>query len=289
MSELKRLGWIGAGKMGLPISVRFKNAGHVVTVLARNESAKNNLVSAGLTPASSTAEVAKQSDIVFSSLSDDAAFRQVAAELCGSMSEGSTFIDISTVSPSVSSEIATDFVKHNITYLRSPVSGSTAMAAAGTLTAVISGSKQAYDELDSIFAVFAKKTFHVGEDEEARVMKLVLNSMVAATSALLGEALAFGESGGLDNTTMLSVINQSAVASPLIGYKTDMIIKDDYKAAASLAMLKKDLDLLLSASATALPLNSHIHQIYQSAMAKGLAEEDFFVLVREAQISGAKS
>ncbi len=286
---MKRIGWIGAGKMGFPISLRYKNAGHPVTVLARNAAAKDKLSTAGLSAADTVAEVAKHSDIVFASLSDDAAFAQVASELCASMCEGSTFIDISTVSPSISAEVAKDFAKHNITYLRSPVSGSTAMAEAGTLTAVVSGPKHAYEELAAIFASYAKKTFHVGEGEEARVMKLVLNSMVAASSALLGEALAFGHNGGLDNATMMSVINQSAVASPLMGYKTDMIVKGDYKAAASLAMLKKDLDLLLSATSTALPLNTHIHQIYQTAMAKGLGEEDFFVLVREAQLAGATS
>ena len=289
MSEVKRIGWIGAGKMGFPIALRFKNAGHQITVLARTADARAKLASAGLTGVGSAAEVAAQSDIVFSSLSEDAAFRQVAGELLNTMTKGSTIIDISTVSPSVSAEVAANFAAQNIIYLRSPVSGSTAMAEAGTLTAVISGPKQAYDELAAIFAIYAKKTFHVGEGEEARVMKLVLNSMVAAASALLGEALAFGHSGGLDHATMMSVFNQSAVASPLMGYKTDMIVKGDYKAAASLAMLKKDLDLLLSATSTALPLNSHIHQIYQTAMAKGLGEEDFFVLVREAQLAGATS
>jgi 3-hydroxyisobutyrate dehydrogenase-like beta-hydroxyacid dehydrogenase len=287
MSDLKRIGWIGAGKMGFPMCLRFRHAGHHVTALARNSGALHRLDGADLAAVATVKEVAQNSDVVFSSLSNDAALQAVASQIAGSMHQGSTFIDISTVSPSVSAEVAKDFAKHRITYLRSPVSGSTAMAEAGTLTAVISGPKQAYDELVPIFAVFAKKTFHVGEGEEARVMKLVLNSIVAATSALLGEALAFGQSGGLDNATMLSVINQSAVASPLMGYKTDMIVKSDYKAAASLAMLKKDLDLLLSASSTSLPLNAHIHKIYQSAMAKGLAEEDFFVLVREAQLAGA--
>jgi 3-hydroxyisobutyrate dehydrogenase-like beta-hydroxyacid dehydrogenase len=289
MSDAKRIGWIGAGKMGFPISVRFKNAGHAVTVLARNAAAEEKLVATGLIAAQSVTEVAQQSEIVFSSLSDDAAFCQVAAELCGAMREASTFIDISTVSPSISVEVAENFKKHNINYLRSPVSGSTAMAEAGTLTAVISGPKQAYDDLAPIFSVFAKKTFHVGEGEEARVMKLVLNSIVAATSALLGEALAFGESGGLDNATMLSVINQSAVASQLIGYKTEMIVKGDYTAAASLAMLKKDLELLIAAAPHTLPLSAHIHQIYQNAAARGFGEEDFFVLVREAKLAEAKS
>lgn len=236
----------------------------------------------------SIADVSRNSDIVFASLSDDAALREVAIGLIANMAKGSIFIDISTVSPKLSANIAVAFQQNQISYLRSPVSGSTAMAAAGTLTAVISGSKDTFDSMADIFAVFAKKTFYVGAGEEARAMKLVLNSMVAATSALLAEALAFGQSGGLDNATMLSVINQSAVASPLIGYKSDMIVQGNYKAAASLVMLNKDLNLLLETSSTPLPLNAHIHEIYQSGIAHGLGEEDFFVLVREAQAAGAK-
>lgn len=287
MSDLKRIGWIGAGKMGFPICVCYKKAGHEVTALARNSTKLEKLKTAGINAVATVKEVVQNSDIVFSSLSDDAALDQIAAELSNIMRDGSTFIDVSTVSPKISAAIAAKFKKKNITYLRSPVSGSTAMAEAGTLTAVVSGSKRAFDDLTSIFAVFARKTFHVGEGEEARVMKLVLNSLVAATSALLGEALAFGQSGGLDNTTMLSVINQSAVASPLIGYKTDMIVRGNYKAAASLAMLNKDLELLLSASEFPLPLNTHIHKTYQNSITHGLGEEDFFVLVREAQAAGA--
>ncbi len=203
LSELKRIGWIGAGKMGLPICLRYKQAGHHVTALARSDEAQEKLTASGLIAVKTIADVARNSDIVFSSLSDDKAFRDVAAELAASMAKGSTFIDISTVSPPVSAEVAQILLAKGISYLRAPVSGSTAMAEAGTLTAIVSGPKQSYDHLASVFAIFARKTFHVGEGEEARVMKLVLNSMVAATSALLGEALAFGVSGGLDNATML--------------------------------------------------------------------------------------
>ena len=285
MSDTKRIGWIGAGKMGFPISVRFKQAGHKVTALARSAEARDKLTAAGLNSAATVAEVAHNSDIVFSSLSDDTALRSVAAELSSTMHNGATFIDISTVSPTVSAEIAAAFAKHHITYLRSPVSGSTAMATSGTLTAVISGPVQAYDSLAPIFAVFAKKTFHVGEAEEARAMKLVLNSMVAATSALLSEALAFGAKGGLDIATMLNVVNQSVVASPLIAYKTDMIVKGDYTPAATLSMLQKDVDLFLTTGTNQklkLPLASMVHAIYQKAAHDGLGERDFFVLIQDA-------
>ena len=135
-----------------------------------------------------------------------------------------------------------------------------------------------------IFAAFTRKAFHVGEAEEARYLKLVLNAMVGATSALLAEALAFGRKGGLDNATMLDVVTQSAVASPLIAYKRDMIVSGDYRAAASLSLLMKDFDILLSEARNAhcpLPLTSMVRQFYEQAFVKGCGEEDFFVLVRE--------
>jgi 3-hydroxyisobutyrate dehydrogenase-like beta-hydroxyacid dehydrogenase len=167
------------------------------------------------------------------------------------------------------------------------------MAEAGTLTALVSGPKQAFDAMSGIFAIFTKKAFHLGEGEEARFLKLAINSMVAATSALLGEALAFGLKGGMTHAAMLDVFTQSAVASPLIGYKKDMIINGDYKPAATLDMLKKDLDLLLAAAQeqhTPLPVNSMIRDIYAAASRKGLGEKDFFVLVQEAEkAAGAKS
>jgi 3-hydroxyisobutyrate dehydrogenase-like beta-hydroxyacid dehydrogenase len=200
------------------------------------------------------------------------------------LSPSAAFIDMSTVSPAISARIASHLA--GVTYLRSPVSGSTGMAEAGTLTALVSGPKRAFDNLSDIFAVFSKKAFHLGEGEEARFLKLAINGMVAATSALLGEALAFGLKGGMTHAAMLDVITQSAVASPLIGYKKDMIISGDFKPAATLDMLKKDLDLLLAAASgqeTPLPVNSMIRDIYAAASARGLGEKDFFVLVQEAE------
>jgi 3-hydroxyisobutyrate dehydrogenase-like beta-hydroxyacid dehydrogenase len=278
------IGWIGAGKMGLPICQRLKAAGHNVVVLARSDAAAQNLRQADLQPVNSIAALCKNAEVVFSSIPDDAALLQILDGVA-SLKEGSTYIDISTVSPTASKQVAMRLGKANISYLRSPVSGSTIMAQGGTLTAVVSGPKAKFDELALLFEVFAKKAFHVGEAEEARYLKLVLNSMVAATSALLGEALAFGERGGLSNATMLDVISQSVVASPLINYKRDMIVKEDYSPAATLSMLAKDLDLFLSVgreNRTPLPVNANIRKIYEAALAKGLGENDFFVLVQEA-------
>jgi 3-hydroxyisobutyrate dehydrogenase-like beta-hydroxyacid dehydrogenase len=223
-------------------------------------------------------------------VSDDDAFADVV--LNNRITTAAALIDMSTVSPTISAKIAAH-LPSTVGYLRSPVSGSTALAESGMLTALVSGPKATFDAMAPIFAAFTKKAFHLGEGEEARYLKLAINSMVAATSALLGEALAFGRKGGLTHEAMLDVITQSAVASPLIGYKKDMIISGNYTAAATLDMLKKDMELFLEAGRdmkTPLPVNTLIKDIYQKTSAAGLGEKDFFVLVQEAEkAAGLKS
>jgi 3-hydroxyisobutyrate dehydrogenase-like beta-hydroxyacid dehydrogenase len=288
MTKVTKIGWIGAGKMGLPICKRLQSAGFDVTALARNAERASELQEAGLQTSDSIRNIAAASDIVFVSITDDLALHDVvfASGLADAMNPSTIFIDISTVSPAASAKVATKLAARKVSYLRSPVSGSTGMAEAGTLTAMVSGPEAAFNALPAVFAAFTRSAFYLGAGEEARYLKLAVNSMVAATSALLGEALAFGKKGGLTNAAMLEVITQSAVASPLIGYKKDMIINGDYKPAATLNMLAKDVDVLLataSALGLALPINTNVSDVYEQAIDQGLGEKDFFVLVQEAE------
>jgi 3-hydroxyisobutyrate dehydrogenase-like beta-hydroxyacid dehydrogenase len=283
----RKIAWIGAGKMGLPVCRRLQAAGYDVHVFARRPEQAKALSEMSFGVADSIPVLIQGADVVFTCVSDDQALADVTLSdaFKPALAASATFIDMSTVSPSISEKIAAH-LPATVSYLRAPVSGSTVMAEAGTLTALVSGPKIAFDAVDDVFSAFTKKAFHLGDGEEARYLKLAINSMVAATSALLGEALAFGLKGGLTHENMLEVITQSAVASPLIGYKKNMIISGDYKPAATLNMLMKDLDLLLTAAGqqkTPMPANSVIRQIYQAAAAKGLGEKDFFVLVDEAE------
>jgi 3-hydroxyisobutyrate dehydrogenase-like beta-hydroxyacid dehydrogenase len=282
-----KIAWIGAGKMGLPVCKHLKAAGHDVHVLARRPEQEQAFRALGLGVANNVPTLIQNADIIFTCVSDDSALSDVILNSAfnAALANKATLIDMSTVSPSISENIAAH-LPATTAYLRAPVSGSTAMAEAGTLTALVSGPKSAFDAMTEIFALYTKKAFHLGAAEEARYLKLAINSMVAATSALLGEALAFGLKGGLTHESMLDVITQSAVASPLIGYKKDMIISGDYKPAATLNMLMKDVELLLAAAnemKLPLPVNTKIREIYKSAATKGLGEKDFFVLVQEAE------
>lgn len=281
-----KVSWIGAGKMGLPVCHRLKAAGHDVSVLARREEQAQALQQAGFAVAKDVPSLIRGADVVFTCVSDDKALADVVLNdaFKAALPSSATLIDMSTVSPSVSASVAAH-LGADAHYLRAPVSGSTAMAEAGTLTALVSGSRADFDRMADIFAAFTKAAFYLGGEEQARFLKLAINSMVAATSVLLGEALAFGRKGGLDDASMLDVITQSAVASPLIGYKKAMIVSGNYAPAATLNMLRKDVDLFLTAGeelGISLPAGHLVRETYDHAAARGLGEQDFFVLVREA-------
>ena len=187
------IAWIGAGKMGLPVCHRLKAAGHNVRVLARRPDQAAKLRDLGFETAPSAPEIVRHADVIFTCVSDDQAINDVILDegFKSALSKAAVFIDMSTVSPTISEEIAA-FLPGNIAYLRSPVSGSTIMAEAGTVTALVSGPRHAFKSMAGIFATFTRTAFYLGEAEEARYLKLAINSMVAATSVLLGEALAFG-------------------------------------------------------------------------------------------------
>lgn len=285
-----RIGWIGLGKMGLPMARRLSTAGHEVVAYARSEGGRQRAGQNGFRYAASIAETIVDADVVISAISDDAALSDIVADedgLASAMREGQIFIDTSTVSPDASRAADRLLAAKSIAYLRAPVSGSTVLAAAGALTVIVSGPRGEYDRLAPVFSTFARKSFYVGEAEQARTLKLVLNTLVGATSALFAEALAFGRKGGLELEGMLEVIAESAVSSPLIGYKVGTILEGTYEPAFSVAQMMKDYDIALSVARSnhaPMPLLAQIREQYEAAFAGGSGERDFFVLVREAAL-----
>lgn len=139
--------------------------------------------------------------------------------------------------------------------------------------------------MQDFYTCFTRKTFVVGKEEEARYLKLVLNAVVGATSALLAEAVAFGRKGGLGTTAMMDVICQSVIASPLIQYKREMVVNDFYDPAFTVTQIMKDLDIIADVARRdhcPIPLVAQVRQQYEAAFANGCGEMDFFVLAREA-------
>ena len=279
-----RIGWIGVGRMGAPMSQRLLAQGAQLTVFDRDAARMQPLLAAGAEAAASPAELARRCDLAISMVPDDAALAAVmgAADGVGAAARaGLIVIDMSTVSPAASAEVAAVLAPTGAAYLRCPVSGSTATAAAGQLAFFVSGPAAALAAVAPVLDVLGSKRLHVGEAEEARVCKLMVNLVVAAMPTLLGEALTFGTRLGLPRATAVEVLGQSVVASPLLAYKAAALAARDWTPAASVDLLAKDLDLARQAAAAAglaQPLTELVRAAYAAVQEAGEGELDFFRL-----------
>lgn len=284
MANDRTIGWIGTGLMGGPMCRNLLKAGFALNAYNPTAAKVAPLEALGARRQASVAALAGSAPIVVSMVSDDKALHQVALGPEGVLANakpGTVYVDMSTVTPMASEAIAAEAKKRGIAYLRAPVSGGVALAEAAKLTVIASGPKDAYERALPAFAAMSAKQFHLGPAEEARYLKLCLNMLVGAMGALVGEALAFGRKGGLDWATMLDVFNQSAIASPLIGYKSGPLKARDFTATFSSKMMAKDFDLLLSTAketSVPLPLAGLIRQLYATSIAQGRGEDDFFAL-----------
>jgi 3-hydroxyisobutyrate dehydrogenase-like beta-hydroxyacid dehydrogenase len=279
--------------MGLPICERLAARQFDIVTFARNPEGCARAANANLRYETTIRNVVAGAQIVVSAISDDAALLDIVFQKGGleeSLTSQQIFVELSTVSPNVSRRVAQAMSAIGVAYIRSPVSGSTVTAAQGALTAVLSGRPEAIEHLQDFYSAFTCKTFVVGQADEARYLKLVLNTLVGATSALLAEALALGRKGGLGADEMMDVICQSAVTSPLLQYKRDMVINGNYTPAFTVVQIMKDLDIIAEVSRQdhcPMPLVAQIRQQYEAAFASGCRDLDFFVLVREtARIAG---
>lgn len=285
MAEKQKIGWIGLGKMGVPMSRNLIKAGYPLTVYNRTREKTRELADQGAQVADSPRDLASDVDVIISMISDDPVLEAVSTGPNGAFEgakAGATYIDMSTVSPVASGRVAEAAQKKGIKYLRAPVSGSTALATAGTLTVFASGPKDAYDRCVDVFGAMGQKSFHVGTGEEARYLKLLLNMMVGITSAMTAEALTFGERGGMDWTQMIDIISNSVVASPLIGYKAQTLKDRNFAPAFTVSQIAKDFDIALDtgrALDVPMPITSLARQFFGAMKARGKGELDFFGLV----------
>ncbi len=286
---MSRVGFVGIGIMGSRMAARLMDAGHDLTVYNRTAAKCAPLADKGAVVAASPAEAAAGADVVFTNMADGAALKAVVLGEGGVMEADpapALLIDMGTVAPGESAEIAAAAAAKGIGYLRSPVSGSTVLAEAGKLTILASGDKAVYDAADPYLAVIGETRYHVGSGEDARYLKLVLNMMVSTQVQILAEGLVLGEKAGLDWKGMLEVISNSVVGSPLVKYKAGPLGDRNFAPAFLLGLMIKDLDLALTAAAengVELPTTKAVREFYIQAAEAGHAEQDFTAVTLELE------
>ena len=136
-------------------------------------------------------------------------------------------------------------------YLRAPVSGNPSVVRAGNLTFIVSGERETLDDVAAVIGAIGPTVHHVGDGEQARIVKLAINLMIAVLAQVMSEALVLGETSGVSRAALLDVMASSAAGAPFVKYKTEPLLRDDFSATFTTALMEKDIDLVLDAAGEA--------------------------------------
>jgi 3-hydroxyisobutyrate dehydrogenase-like beta-hydroxyacid dehydrogenase len=267
--------------MGSAFAERLLDAGYDLVVHNRSRAKTEPLGARGAAVAETAADLAAAVDIVLTSLSDDAAFESVAASVIGAARPGTVLVDLSTVSPGASARVATLAKRASLLYLRAPVSGNPGVVRAGSLSFIVSGPPDALGRAEQVLRAIGPTIHVVGDAEQARVVKLAINLMIAGLAQLMSEALVLGEASGVSRAALLETMGDSAAGAPFVKYKTEPLLHDDYTATFTTNLMEKDIDLVLDAAEIAgvrLPLAGEIKVLVRSAIEAGYGDDDFMAL-----------
>ena len=274
----------GVGKMGLPMARNLHAGGHALSVSDPDAERLRLARAAGLEVLDAGAGIAA-AQVVLSSLPNDDALLAVAAQVARAAQRGATWLDTSTVSQRASAQAAGTCASAGVRYLRATVSGNNHMAEAAQLTVMASGPRAAYEDLLPLLRLLGPQQFWLGEGEQARLMKLVVNLMIVQTSAMLAEALALGRKGGLDWQDMFRVLGASAVGSPILKAKSVQLAQNDFTPTFTVEQMLKDVGLILDEAASAqvpLPQTAATQQALHAAIAQGWGREDYAAIIKAA-------
>jgi 3-hydroxyisobutyrate dehydrogenase len=284
------VGWLGTGHMGAALAARIGRAGMDLTVWNRTRSKAEPLVDAGAKVADEPVELADR-DVVFTMVSTSADLEQVVERLLADPAKAPRIlVDCSTVSTEASARVRATAAERGIAFLASPVSGNGKVVAAGKLSLVSSGSREAYDEVEPVLNLLGRHVTYVGEGENARLVKICHNIMLGVVAQNLAEITVLAEKGGVPRAALLDFLNNSVMGSMFTQYKSPAYVNLDFTPTFTPVLLRKDLDLGLRAAdelGVPMPVTSAAREPVQAAIAQGRTTEDFAVLLElQARASG---
>ena len=281
-----QLGFIGIGVMGRPMTLNLLKAGHHVTIYARHPDKPEvqEVLNAGAKLAPSARAVAMASDIVITMLPNSPQVEEVVAGEQGILEgarKGLIIIDMSTIAPSVSRKLAEKAEDRGAWYLDAPVSGGSQGAINGTLTIMVGGDGEAFEQARPVLEAMGKKEniFHVGPVGSGEVVKIVNNILVGAIAAATAEAFVLGVKGGADVDTMAKIIGVSTGASWQLSNQFPLrAFNGTFQPGFMTDLLHKDLGLALelaAENATPAAMTALTRQMYEMARAAGYGRSDY--------------
>jgi 3-hydroxyisobutyrate dehydrogenase-like beta-hydroxyacid dehydrogenase len=288
------LGFIGLGMMGLPMAQRLSKAGSQFAVFNRTKSKAESLLSEGALWRDTPSSVASSSDIIFSMVSNPDALRDIALGPDGvltGLKSGSIHIDSSTVSPSITRDLAAQYAGRGCFFLHAPVLGSVPQATDGTLLMFAGGDDAAYRTAEPYLHLLAKQIWRFDLPEQATHMKLICNLFIAGMITTLGQALMFAEKANVDQGMMLDIIGHSQLSSPMYQTKGSSIVQNNFSPRFFLEHMLKDVNLMLDAARdihAPLPAIEIAQQLFVEAHRAGYGREDYSAVVKVIRAKGGK-
>jgi 3-hydroxyisobutyrate dehydrogenase-like beta-hydroxyacid dehydrogenase len=242
-----RLGFVGLGHMGGNMAARLLAAGYPVYGESQHREGAQRLIDEGLSWCDTPRAVAEAAEIVLTSIPDDDALRDVASGAAGivaALGPGKTWVDLSTVSPRASRDVAQQVGATGAAMLDAPVSGSVPQVRSGTLTIMVGGDRRAYERVEPVLRELGTPT-HVGANGQGLVLMLAINISLAVQMLALSEGLLIAARDGVDPKLALDVMTASAIGSPTLKARAPLVLDLPDDAWFDIGLMHKDIRLAL--------------------------------------------
>jgi 3-hydroxyisobutyrate dehydrogenase len=276
---MEKIGFVGLGIMGKPMALNLLKAGFDVIAYNRTEEKVEAILSAGGKKAKTPKEVAENSDIIITIVSDSPDVKDVILGENGiiyGVKQGSVVIDMSTISPSVTRNIAEKLKEKNVEMLDAPVSGGDVGAINATLSIMVGGNLNTLERCRPVFEAMGKTITHCGTNGMGQTTKLCNQILVSVTNMAVSEAVLFAQKSGLDPLTMVEATKGGAAGSWQLANLGPKMVKGDFAPGFMIDLQQKDLKIVIdSAEEMHLPLPAltYVHQLYKSNQANGEGRE----------------
>jgi 3-hydroxyisobutyrate dehydrogenase-like beta-hydroxyacid dehydrogenase len=282
--------------MGSRMARRLMTAGHSVIGYNRTKSKAQGLLDAGMQWGESPRAVATAAEIIFSMVTNTEALQAITSGSNGilaGLAPGKIYIDMSTVSPAASREIARQVEAKGAQMLDAPVSGSVITLEEGKLSIMVGGDRQTFERALPILQAIGPKVTHVGANGLAVSMKIATNLSLAVQMLAFSEGVLLAQKSGITRETAVEVLLNSVIASPMVKYRGPFVLNMPDEAWFDVDMMQKDLLLALEMGRqldVPLPTTAITNEMLTTARGMGLAEKDFAILFEAlARMAGVKT
>ena len=273
---MKKITFIGLGVMGFPMAGHLSKQGHHVSVYNRSrEKSELWAVKYDGNYFTSVKEAVTDSDIVFSCVGNDADLRDItlgADKAFSAMKSGSVFVDHTTTSSYIASELYEKSKEYEVHFLDAPVSGGEVGAVKGELTVMIGGDKPIFDRVHSVITAYAKNITLVGGPGKGQIAKMINQICIAGLIQALSEAISFSEKSGMDTKKVLKAISQGAAGSWQLSNRGETMVDRKFDFGFAVKLMRKDLGICLdhaSKNNISLPITSIVNQFYAEIQRNG--------------------